>query len=197
MIDIQYIRSNPEVVKNNLKKRNSPELLNWIDEVIKYDEDWRKLKINSDQLRSRRNKVSEEINKAVKENKDISKLKMEASEIPVKIAKIEEVMTSLQTKIKSLLYKIPNLLHDSVPTGRDDSENVEIKTFGKKPAIKHELKSHADLIVEKGWVDLEKAAKISGARWYFLKGNLALLELAISRYAVDFIFASVSAFMMR
>ncbi len=186
MLEIKIIRENPEIVKKDLQKRGDSEKLGWLDEVLKLDNEWRKLKGEADELRSKRNALSMEINKLKKEKKDADKIIREAQEIPKKIEQIEKEVAEREDKIKYYLMRLPNILHESVPKGKDSEDNVTVKTFGKKPAFKFELKSHADLAEQNEWVDLERAAKISGARWYFLKGDLALLEMAITKYAIDF-----------
>jgi len=187
MLDINFVRENPEVVRENLRRRNDSKLIEMLDEFLKKDELWRALKGKVDAARARRNKISEEINKAKKDGKDASKVVAEAKEIPKVIAEGEKELAELEGRIRDLLLRIPNIMHDSVPKGKDDSENQVVKTVGKKPAFKFTPKSHTDLIVEKNWADLERAAKISGARWYFLKGDLAVLEYALIQYAMDFL----------
>ncbi len=186
MLDINYIRQYPDVVRENLRKRQVSEYLVYLDSVLKNDELWRGLKSKIDQARARRNKISMEINEAKKSGKDASKLIKEAAEIPKLIAEAEKQLAELQEKIKVCLHKVPNLMHDSVPYGKDDSENKVVKTVGKKPVQKFTPLSHVDLMQKHGWADLERAAKLSGARWYFLKGDLAVLELALIQYAMDF-----------
>ncbi len=186
MLDISYVRQYPDVVRENLRKRQVPEYLTYFDAVLKNDELWRGLKAKVDQARARRNKISAEINEAKKSGKDASKLIKEAAEIPKLIAEAEKQLAELHDKIRVCLFKIPNLTHESVPYGKDDTENKVVKTFGKKPTFKFAPISHVDLVQKKGWVDFERAGKISGARWYFLKGDLAVLEMAIVHYAMDF-----------
>ncbi len=186
MLDISYVRQYPDVVRENLRKRQVPEYLTYFDAVLKNDELWRGLKAKVDQARARRNKISAEINEAKKSGKDASKLIKEAAEIPKIIAEAEKQLAELHDKIRTCLFKIPNLTHESVPYGKDDTENKVVKTFGKKPTFKFAPISHVDLVQKKDWVDFERAGKISGARWYFLKGDLAVLEMAIVQYAMDF-----------
>ncbi len=187
MLDINYVREYPDIVRENLRKRQQPELLALLDSVLKNDELWRRLKAKIDEARSRRNKVSAEINAAKKSGKDASKLIKEAADIPKVIAQAEKELAELQNKVRISLLGLPNLTHESVPYGKDDTENKVIKTFGKKPELKFTPLSHIDLLQKNDWADFERAAKISGARWYFLKGNLAILEMALSRYALDFL----------
>ncbi len=186
MLDIKFVRENIGVVKKNLEKRRDPAIIKLLEDVLKKDEHWRKLKIKVDSLKQKRNEISLEISKLKKEKKDASAKIKEAADIPKEIAQIEFEMGELEKQIRDGLMRTPNMLHDSVPYGKDDTENVEITTFGKKPKFDFEPKSHVDLVELHDWVDLTRAAKISGARWYFLKGELALLEMAIVKYAVDF-----------
>ncbi len=187
MLDINYVRQYPDVVRENLRKRQVPEYLVFLDTLLKQDELWRGLKAKVDQARARRNKVSLEINAAKKAGKDASKLIKEAADIPKIIAEAEKELTELQGKIMTCLLKIPNLMHESVPYGKDETGNKVVKTVGKKPSFKFTPLSHVDLIQKHGWADLERAAKISGARWYFLKGDLAVLDLALVQYAMEFL----------
>lgn len=186
MLDINFIRENVNVVRENLRKRQVPEYIVYLDELLKVDELWRGLKAKVDAARSRRNKVSAEINSAKKAGKDASHLIKEAADIPKIIAEAEKQLFELESKQKSLLFKIPNIMHASVPSGKDDTENVVVKSSGAIPKFKFTPVSHVDLIVKNGWADLDRAAKLSGARWYFLKGDLAVLEMALVQYAMDF-----------
>ncbi len=186
MLDINYIRQYPDVVRENLRKRQVPEYLVFLDTLLKQDELWRGLKAKVDQARARRNKVSLEINTAKKAGKDASKLIKEAADIPKIIAEAEKQLTELQGKIMTCQLKIPNLMHESVPYCKDETGNKVVKTIGKRPSFKFTPLSHVDLLQKHGWADLERAAKISGARWYFLKGDLAVLDLALVQYAMEF-----------
>lgn len=186
MLEKSFIVEHADIVKKDLKKRNDSEKLKWVDEIVSLDEKWRKIKSETDNLRAERNKISMQINELKKAKKDASAQIKKASELPKEISEKEAEMSKIEEKITYYRMRLPNILHDSVPVGKDENSNVTVKTFGKKPKFTFELKSHVDLIEQNGWADLERAAKISGARWYFLKGNLALLEMALTRYAVDF-----------
>ena len=186
MLDIKLIREKTDEVKANLKKRNNPDYIAWVDQVIGLDKQIRELKGESDQLRARRNKVSAEINTAQKAGKDIKALVEEAKDIPRKIADNDAKMNDLEAKYRYFMLRIPNLLHESVPDGKTEEDNKVVKEFGKKTKHDFEPVSHVDLITTGDLADLDRAAKISGARWYFLKGKLARLQLAIMEYAVDF-----------
>lgn len=186
MLSIKFIRENPDVIKKDLAKRDDKEKEKWVDEILKLDEESRKVKYEIDNLRSLRNKVSEEINQLKKQGKDASAKIKEAAEIPKKISEKEKKYQQIEEKIRFYQMRIPNILHESVPYGKDETENEVVKTFGKKPVFSFTPMSHVDIIEKQGWADLERAAKISGARWYFLTGDLALLENAIARYGIDF-----------
>ncbi len=188
MIDINLIRKNPDFIKENIKKKFQNEKIKLVDDFLKLDEKWRKLKFEEDSFRAQRNKISQEINNLIKENKKdkIESLKEQAKKIPDNIKKIQENRTDLEVKIKKILYKIPNIIHPSVPIGKDSSENVEVKRFGKIREYNFEVKSHVDLGEELGLLDFDTSADIAGKGFYFMKGELALLNMALINYARDF-----------
>lgn len=187
MLSIKFIRENPEIVKKSLKKRKDNEKLGWIDEMLSLDEKWRSLKQEIDGLRHRRNVMTEEIMNLRKSGKDASQKIKEAKGLPEKIKKSEEELEELKKKIDFYLMRIPNVLHVSVPYGKDSSENVEIRKVGKSPKIKFELKPHGELVEHLGVADFSRAAKISGTGFNYLEGDLALLDLALQRFAIDFL----------
>ncbi|MFH1358427.1 MAG: serine--tRNA ligase [archaeon] len=188
MIDIKLIRENSDLVKKNIKKKFQDDKIELVDKVKKKDEEWRKLKYDADNLRKERNKISEEINKAKKskDEKLAKELIKQAKEIPEKIEKIEDRSKKLESEIKEIMYKIPNIIHKSVPKGKNDKENVEVKKFGKvkKPVFK--LKNHVELGEELGVLDFETSGKTSGNGFYFMKGKLALLNMALINFARDY-----------
>ncbi len=186
MLDIKLIRNNPEIVKKDLEKRRDTEKIHLLNETIKLDQEWVTLKKEVDDLRHSRNDISKSISETKKKGGDVAKLLKQAADIPQQIAKKEERVLFLEAEIKKNLYALPNILHESVPYGESDANNVTVKEFGKKPQFKFELKSHADLVVDLDIADLERAAKISGARFWFLKNEGALLDLALQRFGVDF-----------
>ena len=185
MLDIKFLKSNQEVVKNNLNKRNQPEKIKWVDEIIKDHNTSIKIKKDLDSLRHQRNIISEEINILKKQNKDISQKIQEIKQLPHKIKELEENYEHLQHNINKKMLDMPNILDKSVPTGKDETQNVVVKTWGKKTKHKFEPKSHIDLIKDLDLADLERAAKISGARFYYLKNQLVILNQAIMRFALD------------
>jgi seryl-tRNA synthetase len=189
MLDIRFIRANPEIVRKDLQKRGDAEKLAWLSDLLEKDRKARELALSAEALRGRRNTISREINQAKKEGRDAAELLREAAGIPGKIKDAEAELFAINEKIKYYLMRLPNIMHESVPVGRDDSENAEIRKWGEAKAPAFELKNHGQLAAEKGWADFERAAKISGAGFYFLKGRLVLLDMALQRFAMDLLVA--------
>jgi seryl-tRNA synthetase len=136
-------------------------------------------------MQAERNQITKKISEAVKAKKDVTAEKKAAAELPGKIKEAEAKVTVLQAKVKFYLMRLPNILHESVPVGKDEAGNVVVREWGEKKKFDFTPKSHVDLIQELDIVDLERAAKISGSRFYFLKGDLVLLEQAVLRFALD------------
>lgn len=185
MLDIRFVRASPDAVKADLKKRNDIEKLAWVDELLKKDARSRELKQETDVLRQRRNSIAREINTARKAGQDATALMAEAAGLPLKIKDCDTEQEENAATIKSYLMRLPNILHESVPFGKDDTENIEIKRVGQPRVFDFEIKNHGQLAADMGWADFERATKISGAGFYFLKGNLVLLDMALQRYAID------------
>jgi len=185
MLDLKFVRSNPGVVEADLKKRGDAEKLKWFKELLSLDKKGRELQVEGDELRARRNKISIEISEAKKKGKDAKHLLKEAAEIPVKIKEAEEEFVRVQEKIRYYLMRLPNVLDASVPVGEGEEDNEVVRTVGKKPAFSFTPKSHVDLIQELDLADLERAAKVSGARFFFLKNELVQMELAVMKMALD------------
>ncbi len=202
MLEIQFIREHTGEVKKNLKKRGDKEKIFLVDELLKLDAKWRTHKGDCDLLRHERNLISQKINKAVKEKKDISALKKKAKEIPKKIEALTAKMDKVRKKMRDILMQIPNILHDSVPVGKDDTQNAEVRKWGKPKKFSFELVPHGELLEKKNQTDFERARKVSGAGFVYLKDKLAILDLALQRFAIDhlrkkgFIFV-IPPFMMR
>lgn len=185
MIDIKLIRENPEVIKENVKKKDQLQKLPLVDKIKKLDEDWRKLKIESDNLRAQRNTVSKEISEAKKAKKDASALLKRAQQIPDEIAAVEEKMAKLEADIDSNLRQLPNIMWKGVPKGKDSSQNVEIKKGGSIPKFDFPIKSHVELVEQNDLGDFDASARTSGNGFYYLKGDLAFLNQALIRFALD------------
>jgi seryl-tRNA synthetase len=186
MIDINIVREHPEIIVKDFQKRNQPDKIAWFEETKRMDADWRNLKLKVDELRHMRNKVSKSIAEAKKAGKDASELMKQAAEIPKQLVEIELKQAELEKEIKSRLMEMPNILHESVPAGLSGDDNVTVRTCGKKPVFDFEIKGHVDLMEQNGFADIERAGKISGARFWFLKGDLMRLELALRSYGIDF-----------
>ena len=188
MIDIKLIRENPELVKENIKKKFQDEKLPLVDEVKKLDEQYRALKSKADDLRNQRNVLSKQIGSLMGQGK-----KQEAEQVKEKVKTIGDEITNgeaqeieLEEKIKSIMLIIPNIIDSSVPIGKDDSENVEIEQFGKKKEFDFEIPYHTEIMENLNGIDIDSARKTSGNGFYYLTGDIARLHSAILSYARDF-----------
>ncbi|MBI4738096.1 serine--tRNA ligase [Candidatus Woesearchaeota archaeon] len=189
MLDIDLFRKTPQVVRADLRKRKDTEKLLWVDKILSLDVEWKKLKSEAELLRNTRNVLSREIaqlKKEKKDMKDVTKKLKEAADIPKQIDDLEHKQEDLRKQIDNYLLRMPNILHPNVPAGAGEEDNKIEKAFGKKPSFSFTPKSHVNLITDLNIADIERAAKISGARFWFLKGNLALLDAALQKYAIDF-----------
>lgn len=186
MIDINLIREKPELVKDNIKKKFQDTKLGLVDEVAKLDKDWRTCKQKADSLRHERNKITLEVIKLKKAKKDATTLIKKAQKIPEEISKLEEKEKEFEGRIKEIMFKIPNIIHSSVPIGRDSSENVVREVIGKPKEFDFEVKHHAEIAEKIKGADFDSARETSGKGFYFLKGDLALLSVALFNYARDF-----------
>ncbi len=188
MLDIKLIRENPELVKENIKKKFQDEKLPLVDEVIALDKEVRDAKGKGDALRAERNRISKEIGLLMRDGK-----KEEAEAAKNKVKEMGDEMTALETKeaelaeeIKKRMYVIPNIIDPSVPIGEDDSENVEIEKYGEPVVPEFEVPYHTDILEKLDGLDIDSAGKTSGNGFYYLKGNIARLQSAILSYARDF-----------
>ena len=186
MLDIKLFRENPDIVRKDLKKRKYVDKLALVDEIIKADNSWRKEMLKRDELKNLRNVVSKEI-ATIKDKKEKEKKIKEMQENNKKIEDADKVCEELEKKLNALLSQVPNIMDESVPVGKDDSENVEIKKWGKKPEFKFKILAHQDLCEKNDWYDVLRGAKVAGARNYFLKNDLARLQFALFSYALDFL----------
>src|SRR3989338_208735 len=166
MLDIKFIRENADIVKADLKKRNDPEKLNWVDDLTAKDKEYRHLLAELELLRNRRNIIYQEINQLKKEGRDIKDKLNEAKELPEKIAKEEEKVNSLKEKITYYLMRLPNILHKSVPVGKDETENKLVRKAGIIKKFDFELKTHGELIENLGLGNFDQAANVSGKGFY-------------------------------
>ena len=186
MLDMKFVRENPQVVKQNLERRGDEAKIPWVDELLENDRRWRSLRTEADTLRSKRNKLTEQIAQARRQGQDTTQLVKEAEQIPDKVKTLEKESADLDSKIANTLMQLPNLIHESVPVGKDENDNVEVRKWGKPPEFNFKPKDHIDLTTQLGLVDLERAAKVAGARFYYLRGDLVKLNHALIRLALDF-----------
>jgi seryl-tRNA synthetase len=185
MLELSYVREHADAVEADLKKRGDSEKIKWVKDLLEKDEKWRKLKRRADDLRAERNKLTAKVQEAKKKGGDVSGLIQQAKELPQKIKDMEAEMASLREKTDYYLMRLPNVLHESVPVGESEEDNVMVREWGQKKDPGFELKHHGQLAVDLGVADFERAVKIAGAGFYILKGDLALLDLALQRHAVD------------
>jgi seryl-tRNA synthetase len=189
MLDIKLIREDPELVRRNLERRHDPGKLGLLDALIEDDARWREKVTEVNRLRRRRNEISSEIAKVMKEDGDASSLREEAGGIPKLIVDTETERDVYARRVNEALMRLPNLLHESVPYGADDTENVEIRRWGKPRRFPFEAQSHAEIAGKLGILDLERGGKVSGSGFYYLKNELALLDYSLMRYAIDHLLA--------
>ena len=188
MIDIKLIREKRELVKENIKKKFQEEKLGLVDEVYEYDKTYREYKQEADNLRFKRNKLSEEIGLLMREGKknEADKIKKEVTKINEEIEKIEQSEENLEHEIKTRMMVIPNIIDESVPIGKDDSENVENERFGEPFVPDYEIPYHADICDAFNGLDKDSAGRTSGNGFYYLIGDIARLHEATIAYARDF-----------
>jgi seryl-tRNA synthetase len=185
MLDIKFIRENPNVIKEDLKKRGDNEKITWVDDLLAKDKNHKTLLKLNQELRHKRNTITNEINKLRKEGKDISEKVKEAKELPAKIKEADEKVNELQQKINYYLMRLPNILHKSVAVGKDETENKEVRKWGTKPKFDFKLVPHGELIEKLGLANFEDAVKVAGKGFYYLIGDLAMMEQALQRFAID------------
>jgi len=188
MIDMKLIRTNPELVKENIKKKFQEKKLPLVDEVVELDSEYRKTKTKCDDLRNQRNVISKEIGafmgKGLKAEAEQAKIKV--GEIAKELTELEASEVEMEEKIKKIMLVIPNIIDDSVPIGEDDSKNVEIERFGEPFVPEFEVPYHVNIMEKLKGIDIESARKVSGNGFYYLCGDIARLHSAILSYARDF-----------
>jgi seryl-tRNA synthetase len=185
MLDVKLIRDSPDVIRKDLQKRGWNEKLPLVDEAVELDKQWRAVKKEVDDLRHRQNQLTEEVAKLKRQGADIGQKLAEVKGIPQRIKDLDARAEAAQYRVREILMGLPNILHESVPVGPDDSGNVTIRTFGAPRTYDFKLRDHVDILTNLGLVDIERAAKVAGARFFFLKGEALLLEQSIMRYALD------------
>ena len=188
MIDIKFLRENPEAVKENIKKKFQDSKLSLVDEVIELDKESRQTQQEADDLRASRNKISKEIGGLMKDGKkeEAEAKKAEVAAGAKRLAELEEKETELQEKITKIMMLIPNIIDLSVPIGKDDTENVEITKYGEPVVPDFEIPYHTEIMDRFNGIDLDSARKVAGNGFYYLMGDIARLHSAVISYARDF-----------
>ena len=188
MIDMKFLRENPEIVKENIRKKFQDEKLPLVDEVLELDKQFRDAKTRCDYLRSQRNTISKQIGglMAKGQKEEAEKVKAQVTEMAQELEDLEKKEDSLSAEIKKRMMVIPNIIDPSVPIGKDDSENVEVERFGEPVVPDFEVPYHVDIMERLHGIDLDSARRTSGNGFYYLCGDIARLHSAILSYARDF-----------
>ena len=188
MIDIKVLRENPDLVRENIKKKFQDDKLPLVDEVIKLDSDYRAFKSEADSLRGGRNKLSKQIGMLMAQGKrdEAEEVKKQVTANALRLSELEKLEEEYQEKIKNIMMVIPNIIDPSVPIGKDDSENVEVQKYGEPTVPDFEIPYHAEIMEALGGLDLESARRVAGNGFYYLMGDIARLHSSIISYARDF-----------
>ena len=188
MLDIKFIAENPELVKENIKKKFKDSKLPLVDEVIELYNEKRNTNTRANELRSNRNKVSKQFGVLMGQGKrdEAEDMKRLVNEQAAELKALEEKEAELETKVREIQMKIPNIVDDSVPVGKDDSENVEVEQFGEKTEATFEIPYHTDIMALFDGIDKESAGRVAGEGFYYLMGDIARLHSAVTAYARDF-----------
>ena len=188
MLDIKFVRENPDLVKENIKKKFQDQKLGLVDEVINLDKKYRELQLSGDTFRMERNSLSKEIGNLMREGKkdEAESTKAKVNEINSKLENIEKDTDEYSVKIKEIMMRIPNIIHESVPIGKNDTENVEIQKYGEPFVPDYEIPYHTDIMERLNGIDLDSARRVAGNGFYYLIGDIARLHSAVISYARDF-----------
>ena len=188
MIDIKFLRENPDVVKENIRRKFQDEKLPLVDEVIALDAESRKAKQEADDLRANRNKISKEIGTLMAQGKrdEAEAKKAEVAASAKRLVELEEQEKELEEKVTKIMMVIPNIIDPTVPIGKDDTENVEITRYGEPIVPDFEVPYHTEIMEKFNGIDLDSARKVAGNGFYYLMGDIARLHSAVLAYARDF-----------
>ncbi len=187
MMDIKLVRESPETIVANLTRRGAQDKVPLVKDAADADAEWRRLKTEADRLRHRQNDLTAEVASLKKKGVPIDEKLEEVKGIPQKIKALDLEADKANERLTKILMSLPNILHSSVPDGKDESESVTARTWGGKPEFDFKPRDHMDVLTSLGMVDMERGAKVAGARFYFLKGDAVRLEHAIMQYALDFL----------
>ena len=188
MLDIKLIRENPDLVRTNLTKRGDPQVVKMLDDLINCDREWRQSLTKLNDLRHERRQITVDIAIAKKKGKDASERISEAKNVDVEITKLEKQVGAFEQQVHDYLMRLPNLLHETVPIGKDEKDNAEVKKWGNPPKFSFPIRDHMDLGTALDIVDVERAGKVAGARFFYLKGAAVLLDMALVSFALDEMF---------
>ena len=186
MLDIRLIRERPEAVRADLTKRGAAEKERLLEDVIRWDKEWRAAASEADGLKKRRNEITRAIAEAKRAKGDTAALQKDASDLPRKIDALDATITDLEVRVRNGLMRLPNLLHESVPVGKDDSENVEVAKWGTPRTFDFDLKPHGELLEALQLADFERARKIAGAGFVYIMGDLVRLDQALLQFSLDY-----------
>ena len=188
MLDIKFIRENPDLVKENIKKKFQDHKLELVDKVLDLDEKRRNLQLQIDTLRMNRKKLSDTIGGYMREKKieEAEKVKSEVASINAEIFSLEEEENKVASELREIMLRIPNMIHDSVPIGKSDAENVELKRYGEPIVPDYEIPYHTEILENLNGIDLDSARRVAGNGFYYLMGDIARLHSAVLTYARDF-----------
>ena len=188
MLDMKFVRENPELVKENIKKKFQDHKLAMVDEVIALDEESRAVKQEADNLRASRNSLSKQIGALMAQGKkeEAEEIKKQVSANAARLAELEEKEAELEAKVKKIMMVIPNIIDPSVPIGKNDEENVEVTKYGEPVVPDFEIPYHTDIMESFNGIDLDSARKVAGNGFYYLMGDIARLHSAVISYARDF-----------
>jgi seryl-tRNA synthetase len=188
MLDIKLIRENPDLVRTNLTKRGDPQVVKMLDDLINCDREWRQSLTKLNDFRHKRRQITADIAIAKKKGKDASERISEAKNVDVEITKLEKQVGVFEQQVRDYLMRLPNLLHETVPIGKDEKDNAEVKKWGHPPKFGFPIRDHMDLGTALDIVDVERAGKVAGARFFYLKGAAVLLDMALVNFALDEMF---------
>ena len=188
MLDLRFVRENPEIVKQNIRNKFQDNKLPLVDEVIALDEESRKVKKEADDLRANRNKISKQIGMLMGQGKkeEAEEVKKQVAAAASRLAELEEMEKDLEARVKKIMMTIPNIIDPTVPIGKDDSENVEVQKYGEPVVPEFEIPYHTEIMEKFKGIDLDAARKVAGNGFYYLMGDIARLHSAVISYARDF-----------
>lgn len=188
MLDLKFVRENPEIVKQNIRNKFQDNKLPLVDEVITLDAESRQTKAEADNLRASRNKLSKQIGALMGQGKkeEAEEVKKQVNADSARLAELEEKERDLEERIKKIMMTIPNIIDPSVPIGKDDSENVEVQKYGEPVVPDFEIPYHTEIMEKFNGIDLDAARKVAGNGFYYLMGDIARLHSAVISYARDF-----------